>query len=591
MTGTTGLARLPVGHRRRLLDNGAGAFVGDDRQAVGDRILSGTLGQIVDAGFHREDVGGRAQSAQRRGAHRRLGHQMMDDALGWNVVKRVAVARRAAAVCFRDVAGRRLLHWIGQGDRAEQSAAGAGPQVMRRAPYFLRPVGGLAVLVEQGADFDDHRRAFWLVDEFFFSTPAHADRLARHLHGDDCRIGRGIVGAIVAVTARALHVLHRNGGRLQAERLHQCAAQRIDALAMRPDGEMAVLEQRQTAGRRDRGVGDVAAREGRFETQAALRVGRLRRADDLVDGWPLQQPGGFLLQGCRRLDVIPGDVIDRGGAGEIDGGFVVADDGEEIAGAHEGDRALGGAFDAGLVDVADLRAAVGLPHHAGVHHAIDLHVVDEDGIAENLRRQIEARGVMTDGHEIGHGFPRAATGGFCREIDGAGERPVILAGARAIAQDAAVANGQLARLAAHDLRGLRNKQRTHIGAGLPHGHGAGLDRHAARGVTLVRRYHGYAGADRDAAHGHIKLVGGDLRHRGEYALAEFDAAGVDGDLAGRGKRDPAVEHRVIVQHRWQHGGIHYFAPRITAAAFSTARMMRLCEPQRQMLPSSASAIS
>ena len=31
--------------------------------------------------------------------------------------------------------------------------------------------------------------------------------------------------------------------------------------------------------------------------------------------------------------------------------------------------------------------------------------------------------------------------------------------------------------------------------------------------------------------------------------------------------------------------------RIAAAAFSTARMMRLCEPQRQILPSSAAAIS
>ena len=30
---------------------------------------------------------------------------------------------------------------------------------------------------------------------------------------------------------------------------------------------------------------------------------------------------------------------------------------------------------------------------------------------------------------------------------------------------------------------------------------------------------------------------------------------------------------------------------MTAAAFSTARMMRLCEPQRQILPSSACAIS
>ncbi len=84
-------------------------------------------------------------------------------------------------------------------------------------------------------------------------------------------------------------------------------------------------------------MGQMAAAIGGLEALLALAVGRFRRADDAVDRRPLQQPGRFLLQRRRRLDVLPGDVIDRGGARQIDGGLIVADDGEEVAVAHEFD--------------------------------------------------------------------------------------------------------------------------------------------------------------------------------------------------------------------------------------------------------------
>jgi hypothetical protein len=124
--------------------------------------------------------------------------------------------------------------------------------------------------------------------------------------------GCGVVGAVMAVAARSLHMVHGDLGGIELERAHERAAQREDALAMRPHREMAVLEEREAAGRRYRGVRDVRLGVGRFKALAALRVRRLRRADDAVDRRTLQQPVGFLLQRRGLLGVVPGDVIGRG---------------------------------------------------------------------------------------------------------------------------------------------------------------------------------------------------------------------------------------------------------------------------------------
>ena len=221
--------------------------------------------------------------------------------------------------------------------------------------------------------------------------------------------------------------------------------------------------------------------------------------------------------------------------------------------ADEFDRPLGGALDGVLVDRADGGAAVGLAHHPRMRHAGKPHVVDEDGAPENLVRQIEARAACADVLKIRNRLALPAAGRLDGEVHRGRERPVILAGRCAMAQDAAVADRKLAGLAADDPGGLLEKQRAHVGAGLPQRDAAELDRLAAGGVALVRCQRGIARADGDALHRHVEFVGGDLRHGGEHALADLDAAGADGNLAGRGERDPAIEARIVVERAGQRG--------------------------------------
>ena len=128
----------------------------------------------------------------------------MEDALGGNVVERLAIAGSASAIRLRYVIRRRLGRRIGQGKRAQQVAAGSGAQIMRWTPDFLRPVDRFAILVEQRAHLHDHRRGLGLVDEFLFPPPAHTDGFSRLLHSDDRSIRGGIIGAIVTVAARSL---------------------------------------------------------------------------------------------------------------------------------------------------------------------------------------------------------------------------------------------------------------------------------------------------------------------------------------------------------------------------------------------------
>src|SRR5664280_1971746 len=119
---------------------------------------------------------------------------------------------------------------------------------------------------------------------------------------------------------------------------------------------MAVAILSQSAGWRDRSMREIATAIGGLEALAALAAARFRRSEHPVDPRPLQQPGGLRLQRGRRLDVLPGHGIDRRGARQIDGGLVIADDGEEIAVTDEFDRRLGGALDRLLIDGADAGA-------------------------------------------------------------------------------------------------------------------------------------------------------------------------------------------------------------------------------------------
>src|SRR5438309_3095170 len=101
---------------------------------------------------------------------------------------------------------------------------------------------------------------------------------------------------------------------------------------------------------------------------------------------------------------------DGGGARCFNRGFVVTNNRKEIAVAHEFDWSLGGAPNGRFVDRLNGGATVWLAHDTRVHHAIDLHVVNEGTFTENFCWQIEARTAFADALEIGYALANGHTG-------------------------------------------------------------------------------------------------------------------------------------------------------------------------------------
>ena len=141
-----------------------------------------------------------------------------------------------------------------------------------------------------------------------------------------------------------------------------------------------------------------------------------------------------------------------------------------------------------------------------------------------------------------------------------------------------------------------------------------LDGETAGGLTLVRRTRGVAVDDVDPLEVDVELVGGDLGQCGADALAQLDLAGEDRHGAVGIDPQPGVETAVAVEAARQRRGFSAHAARseregdheaagceelaarrphgrISAAAFCTARTMRLCEAQRQRWPLRAARTS
>src|SRR5262249_58599713 len=115
------------------------------------------------------------------------------------------------------------------------------------------------------------------------------------------------------------------------------------------------------------------------------------------DARALQQPGRFLLEGRRRLGSAPLYMVCGEGGGCLHRRFVLSDNGEEIAIAHELDRSACGAPGCRLVKSDQARAAIRLAHDSRMRHAIEPHVMDKDRRAEELGGKNEPRGVAADG--------------------------------------------------------------------------------------------------------------------------------------------------------------------------------------------------
>ena len=180
-----------------------------------------------------------------------------------HVVERHGVARAAAAAFLRRIERRDLRRRIGQRLRRQQiAAAAAGPLDVSRAPDLRRPVGRTAALVEIDMQGHQHGGADRLEAELFLAAPLQSDPAIRNAHGDQGRVEGRIVGAVVAIAARAMQVLRRDRLDRQAEHRSEVLAQRMHALAVRAHRQVTVAELGQGARRRHRGVRDVGPRDG-----------------------------------------------------------------------------------------------------------------------------------------------------------------------------------------------------------------------------------------------------------------------------------------------------------------------------------------
>ena len=98
------------------------------------------------------------------------------------------------------------------------------------------------------------------------SSRVHCRSTGRpHGAGEQRRVERDVVGAVVAVAARAVAVDDDDVLVLHAEDARDLAAQRERALAVRPHGELAAVERRDGARRPDRRVREVRPRVRRLE--------------------------------------------------------------------------------------------------------------------------------------------------------------------------------------------------------------------------------------------------------------------------------------------------------------------------------------
>ncbi|MEA3026722.1 MAG: hypothetical protein QOF91_2007 [Alphaproteobacteria bacterium] len=155
------------------------------------------------------------------------------------------------------------------------------------------------------------------------------------------------------------------------------------------------------------------------------------------------------------------------------------------------------------------------------------------------------------------------------------------------AQEFSVLDRKLVHRAAQHLGDAIEKQRAHLGANEANGGAADRDGIAAGGEALGRAHVGLAGDEIDLFRPHVEFFGGDLRERGQDALADLDLAAADVDASRLRERDPLRQDRIVDQALRQRVGDHGATP----AAFCTARMTRLWMPQRQRCGSSAAMMS
>ena len=249
-----------------LLDHRPGARVLHVRKPERDRVGAGRERQFVHEGFRREHVGVGAERAQRGHADRHLLDEMVHDPLVREIVERDRVAVAAAGRLRRR--GRRP-HLLRLGEIP------GGEQVRAVGRLRARGVANCSTRRSSSRRCGLRRRA-----RPWPASPSPARRAPRRTRRrastapapacpararEQRRVERDVVGAVVAVAARAfdMDAADRRGRHLQ--RLGDLGAQRKHALRVRPDRELAVLELGDRGRRADRGMRHVGLGVGRLD--------------------------------------------------------------------------------------------------------------------------------------------------------------------------------------------------------------------------------------------------------------------------------------------------------------------------------------
>ena len=392
----------------------------------------------------------------------------------------------------------------------------------------VAPGDDLAALVEIRLDLDELRRAHGRPGQLVLARPLQAHRTARGRAREQGSLQGHVVGAVLAVAAGALGVLHHDAFGRQREHERQVGAQVVYALAVRPDAHAGVRPLCHGARGRHRGMGDERPRVGAAHGAGhAPRSGRFtgidRRGLDRLALDPLTQ---VRLVG-QRVARLPRRARGQRLEARERGLFGLGHDAREAAVARRRHHA-GHGLGPGVVERSQRRARRGRPQDAAVQQAWKRQVVDEPRPAEHLVGNVDALCRRSRQSARGGPLGRDAGGGVALEQTLIRQLPIARAQV-ARARDGAVAHPEALHGDAEPLGGRIEIDRARLGAGIAQGRPGLLDRQAARGHALVgarrraRRHHAHAGEL------HVELVGDDLSDGGEDALPDLDLAGGDLD--------------------------------------------------------------
>ncbi len=267
--------------------------------------------------------------------------------------------------------------------------------------------------------------------------------------------------------------------------------------------------------------------------------------------------------------------------------LVVRGESHEVARAHNVDRCAGGAPHRRLVERRQPRPGPWTTQHPRMEYIVGREIVDE-GRAPELVRKIEPR--QASPHDAIRRRRLGCRLAACRprQVDLAGHGPVVLPDIAAGPQEPAVLDGERCEWTGQPIRDLPQEERPYLRADQANCAARYGDRIAARGEAFRRARRRLSRDDAQPLGRDVELLGRDLRQRGEDALTDLDLAGGKPHAARLLEADPGREQGIVDQALGQRG--HGRGP-IMAPARATARMMRLCAPQRQRCRSRAAAIS